>query len=118
VNDYQEEKAAMLAWLEKYGTPTRVDSVDISSVNPHQVWTEWWRDGQFIVNGYTPVEEGIGGVWGYYITPNPWSSDPGSETVITVIWQDCYDCDVTGETEDGGECPACEGSSIVPISFI
>lgn len=118
MNDYQEEKAAALAWLEKYGTPTFVDSVDISTVNPSQVWTEWWRSDQYVVNEYVPNEDGKKEITGYYITPNPWSSEPGSETLVTATWEDCSECEASGETEDGDECQTCEGSGNKVIDFI
>jgi hypothetical protein len=118
LNNYEEEKGAALAWIEKYGEPTFVDSIDITSVNPNQVWTEWWRSDQYVVNEYVPNEDGTKEITGYYITPNPWNSEPGSETVVTAIWEDCVDCDVTGETEDGDECLACEGSGAKSIELI
>lgn len=118
MNDYQEEKAAALAWLEKYGTHTFVDSVDISSVNPNQVWTEWWLSDQFIVNEYVPNEDGTKEISGYYITAKPWSSESGSERVVTATWEDCTECDSSGETEDGDECEACEGEGSKAIDFL
>lgn len=118
MNDYEDEKAAALAWVEKYGTPKFVDSVDISSVNENQVWTEWWLQDQFIVNEYVSNENGALEITGYYITPKPWSSEPGSEMVVTASWEDCLECDVSGETEDGDECPTCEGSGNTVIEFL
>jgi hypothetical protein len=118
LEDYKEEKAEALAWLEKYGTPTRVDSVDLSSVNPNQVWTEWWRSDQFISNEYVPDEDGTREVTGYYITPKPWTSEEGTEIVVIAIWEDCSDCDATGETEDGDFCPTCEGQGNTTIDLI
>lgn len=105
LNDYGKQKAELRAWLDKYGKPTFVESVDISSVSPNQVWTEWWLENRFVMNHYVPNEDRSLDVNGYYITPNPWSSEPESEVVFTAMREYCAEC----ETEDGDECPACEG---------
>jgi hypothetical protein len=90
--------------------------VDVSVVDVHTVWTEWWRSNQFISNEYVSPDES-GEITGYYITPKPWTGEAGEAEIITVIWEDCEMCEGTGEDEEGEECSDCDGEATIKIDL-
>ena len=122
MDEYKQDRATALAWIEKYGSPSFVDAVATSKVNPNQVWTAWQDQGerdQYAINEYVPNnDDGGREIIGYYITPKPWSSEPGSEALVTARFEDCSDCQVSGQNEDGDDCKACEGLGNKVVGFI
>lgn len=108
MSDLNFEIQEAAAWLKKYGDPTYVETVNLEETDIHHVWTERWSESQYITNEYVPNDNDM--ITGYYITPNPWTSEPRSEVIATAIWEVCSECQAEGEDENGDPCSTCDGS--------
>lgn len=98
----------------KYGDFQIIDEPSaLPDVDPKRIWTEFWRQDQFISNTYVKVDEFDGEITCYYVFEKPYLEDEDSITLITTFWDDCETC--FGEDE---ECEECAGDGSIAIEVI
>ena len=116
MQDSEEFKEAVEAWrsiTERYGEHKRVDNLDVlDEIDPRRIWTEYWRDDQYITNEFFRVEELDAEVTSYYVFERPYIEPEGTIYLTTTLWEEC-DCG-----GDNAECEDCQGFSSKSIDVM
>lgn len=99
---------------EKYGNFVVVDDpADLPAVEKNRIWTEFWRQDQYITNLFFEVDDFDGDVTSYFVFDRCYSEPENSIFLTTVFWDDCEDCD--GDDE---ECATCEGNGSIAVDVL
>lgn len=120
MSNYEHSIQAMKDWLANYGTPEvfETDDFDATEHDPKCIWTESWEEDHFLTNGFTDTDTPGSDVVAYFVTPRPWASQEGSETVISRTEAECDECDGSGEDIEGAECEDCHGQGSTALDFL
>jgi hypothetical protein len=109
----ESEIAKWDAVKSKYGNFEYIDEpLKVVGIDKKRIWTEFWRQDQFIENVYIEVKEFDGEISAYYVFDRPYEEPESTITLITTIWDDC---ECMGEDE---ECSECEGSGTIATELI
>lgn len=99
---------------EKYGKfEVCDDPADLPDVDRNRIWTEFWRQDQYITNMFFEVDDFDGDVTSYFVFERGYTEPENSIFLTTIFWDDCEKCD--GEDDD---CKLCEGNGSIATDVI
>ncbi len=99
---------------DKFGSFEVIDDpAELPEVDKRRIWTEFWRQDQYITNMFLPVDDFDGEVTSYFVFERPCMDPENTIFLTTVFWDDCSECD--GEDED---CVACEGNGSIAVDVL